>query len=111
MSNQLSEHEQDALHEFRVLCMEMGWTATGDPAKWLRSKWQSLHARYGPIESWRAEAEINRQAWLKAIAYGAGLADALRNIEALICDKPLCGHFTAEEIRAVVHKALEPTHD
>lgn len=35
------------------------------------------------------------------------LEAALRTVEAHLCDKPLCGHFTAEEIREVVRAALE----
>ena len=32
--------------------------------------------------------------------------EALENIEALICDKELCGHWTAEEIREQIAKAI-----
>jgi len=46
---------------------------------------QSVHAReerYSPVEQWRAEAEINRQAWLKAEQRVATLTEALRTIRA-----------------------------
>ena len=46
-------------------------------------------------------AELNRM----RVSHAA-LVEALRTIEALICNKPLCGHFTAEEIRGVVDAAL-----
>lgn len=39
--------------------------------------------RYSPVEQWRAEAEINRQAWLKSQALVADLLAALKAISDL----------------------------
>lgn len=44
---------------------------------------------------------------VRACNTNQSLIDALQTIEALICDTPLCGHFTAEEIRGQVHAALK----
>ncbi len=34
------------------------------------------------------------------------LSEALRTVEAIMCDRELCGHFLPEEIRGVTHAAL-----
>jgi len=51
-------------------------------------------------------ARANAEFIVRACNNHEALLDALRTIEALICDQPLCGHFTAEEIRSVVHAAI-----
>lgn len=63
----------------------------------------------GPIDDDGNETcseEANALFIVTACNSHAALVDALHTIEALICDKPLCGHFTAEEIRGVVRAAI-----
>lgn len=49
---------------------------------------------------------VNAEFIVRACNSHAALVDALQTIEAIMCDKSLCGHFTAEEIRDVVHAAI-----
>ena len=49
------------------------------------------------VETKRNCGEFNR-----LVARIGELLKALDTIEAIMCDKEICGHFTAEEIRAVI---------
>lgn len=42
----------------------------------------------------------------RLIAAAPEMYEALRTIDAMLCDAALCGHFTAEEIRNVVAAAI-----
>lgn len=48
-------------------------------------------------------AEGNAKLWAAA----PKMLNALRNIEAIMCDKALCGHFIPEEIREEIRIATE----
>lgn len=56
--------------------------------------------------AWTADATHQEQELAAARTRILELEGALLTVEGLICDEPLCGHVTADDIRAVVTDVL-----